>query len=144
MEAPGWSSDPRYPDLNLDIFQLPKAIHEFLDRFGLSTPKVVGNGPPSPSYAHVTAFFGGVVEALNVMKDQVTLELLCGELTQELSRMRFGGHEDRPETFPTEYTRAYLSNVSSVFPTSCSTISRTDRFQGLYAWHHQHDCICSA
>jgi hypothetical protein len=111
MEKSSWSPVSRYPDLTLDPFQAPTQIHQFVQRFGLGKPKVVGKGPLDPAYTHITAFFGAVVKALKDIKNNVQLEFLCGELTQELSKMRMGGREDMPDTFPTEFTRAYLSNI---------------------------------
>lgn len=136
MESSSWLPGPIYPDLNLDAFQAPKFIHEFVHRFGLGAQRVAGNGPLAPSYTHTAAFFGGVVDALKAMKGEVKLEFLCGELTQELSKMRFGGYEDRPESFPTVFTRAYLSNIPYVFPPICVPTTFQFLLQRLYARHH--------
>ncbi|KIM72449.1 hypothetical protein PILCRDRAFT_16127, partial [Piloderma croceum F 1598] len=82
-----WSATG-YPDLNLDAFKACQELEEYNDRF-----------------------FDRVVEALKGMKGHVTIEVLQGELVQEMSKMRFRGDGSRPATFPRSFTRAWLSNV---------------------------------
>ncbi|GBE90051.1 hypothetical protein SCP_1800730 [Sparassis crispa] len=65
----------------------------------------------SATFMTVSDLFSAVATALKSVKGQVVLELLCGELTQELSKMRFLGDHTRPAKFPRSFTRAYLSNI---------------------------------
>lgn len=99
-----------YPNLDLDAFKPPRDIEEYNHRFKVAEPHP-DLIPDAPAYSHVSAFFDGVVEALKVMKKHIKIELLCGELIQEMSKMRFCGDESRPADFPRSFTRAWLSNV---------------------------------
>ena len=57
------------------------------------------------------AFFGEAAAALKGLESRVTLELICGGLSEELAKMRFKGDLTRPTAFPRKYTRMWLSNV---------------------------------
>ena len=95
-----------------DMFDTPRRIREFLfEQYlgGYMNPN--GEPPDAPAFSHVSAFFDEVVKSLMVLNGRVQLEILCGELTQELSKMVFGSDSKRPKTFPRVYSRAYLSNV---------------------------------
>ncbi|KII91875.1 hypothetical protein PLICRDRAFT_157310 [Plicaturopsis crispa FD-325 SS-3] len=100
----------RYPDLKLDAFQAPRSIEEFNDRFDISKTSTTTE-PDAPAFSHTTDFFDAVIDALKAMSGHVTFEILRGELSQELSKMRFAGDTSRPAEFPRSYTRAWLSNV---------------------------------
>jgi hypothetical protein len=95
-----------------DMFDTPRHIHEFLFQQFLDG-HVDPSGEPSdaPAFSHVSAFFDEVVKSLKVLNGYVQLEILCGEVTQELSRMAFGSDSKRPKSFPRVYSRAYLSNI---------------------------------
>ena len=95
-----------------DMFDTLREIHYFLVQHSLDS-YVDPSGKPSdaPAFSHVSAFFDEVVKSLIVLNDHVQLEMLCGELTQELSRMALGSNSMRPQGFPRMYSRAYLSNV---------------------------------
>lgn len=99
-----------YPYLDLDIFKSPRQIEVFNYTYKLSKrdPQSV---PDAPAYSHVSTFFGGVLDALLAMKGKFKIEIIYGELTAELSKWRFGDDTGRPVEFPTEFTRAWLSNV---------------------------------
>ncbi|KZP20325.1 hypothetical protein FIBSPDRAFT_789699 [Athelia psychrophila] len=99
-----------YPYLDLDIFKSPRQIEVFNYTYKLSRrdPQSV---PDAPAYSHVSTFFGGVLDALLAMKGKFKIEIIYGELTAELSKWRFGDDTGRPVEFPTEFTRAWLSNV---------------------------------
>lgn len=80
----------------------------------------------SPSFSITWVFFGAVLEALKDMKDHIQLEVLRGELNQELLKMRTSGDQHRPAHFPRTFTRMWLSNVPYVFsflhrPCYCSS-----------------------
>jgi hypothetical protein len=94
----------------LDAFKACQELEEYNDRFKLSGANASPN-PDAPAYSHTTRFFDGVVQALEGMKGHVTVEVLQGELVQEMSKMRFRGDGSRPATFPRSFTRAWLSNV---------------------------------
>ncbi|KAJ6568362.1 hypothetical protein DFH09DRAFT_1155208 [Mycena vulgaris] len=96
------------PDLNLDPFEAPGYIDLFNQHFGISSNNAT---PDAPSFSNFVDLFEKVAEAIKALKAQVKLEVLCGELTQELTKMRFGGDETRPADFPRVYQRGHLSNV---------------------------------
>ncbi|KAJ6617025.1 hypothetical protein B0H10DRAFT_1914787 [Mycena sp. CBHHK59/15] len=103
-------AQPGYPNLKLDPFEAPGYIDLFNQRFGINST-TDDDRPDAPSYGNFVDFFGNVAASLKELQGQIKLEILCGELTQELSKMRFGGDHTRPANFPRAYTRAHLSNV---------------------------------
>lgn len=64
-----------------------------------------------PSYSVVWTFFNAVLEAGRDLNHKIQLEIVCGELHQELLKMRISEDGNRPTQFPKSYTRAWLSNV---------------------------------
>ncbi|KAI0357691.1 hypothetical protein OH77DRAFT_1435494 [Trametes cingulata] len=58
-----------------------------------------------------STFFSEIADALQALRGRITVELICGDLTEELVKMRYQGHATRPSTFPRKYTRMWLSNV---------------------------------
>lgn len=64
------------------------------------------------TYEVAGAFFEGVSKAIGGLRGRITVELICGGLSEELAKMRLGGDvSDRPPEFPKKYTRMWLSNV---------------------------------
>jgi hypothetical protein len=82
----------------------------FNERFDINST-TYEDRPDAPAFTNFSDLFENVVAALAALKGQIKLEILCGELTQELRKMRFGGDDTRPSDFPRLYTRGYLSNV---------------------------------
>ncbi|KAJ7114132.1 hypothetical protein C8R44DRAFT_881678 [Mycena epipterygia] len=104
--------DPGFGNANLklDPFEAPGYIALFNQRFGINST-ADNDRPDAPAFGNFVDLFEKVVEAMKSLKNQVKLEFLCGELTQELSKMRLGVDHTRPADFPRVYTRAHLSNV---------------------------------
>ncbi|KAI0366581.1 hypothetical protein BV20DRAFT_1124210 [Pilatotrama ljubarskyi] len=97
-----------YPDLKLDAFEAPSFMADFNHR----------NSPDgAPVHLHTltwdisSKFFEEVAAALRGLRGRVVVELICGGLSEELAKMRFGGDVTRPKEFPRKYTRMWLSNV---------------------------------
>jgi hypothetical protein len=67
--------------------------------------------PEAPALGNFIDLFEKVAEALSSLKNQVKLEFICGELTEELLKMQFGCDSTRPAGFPRKYKRGHLSNV---------------------------------
>lgn len=86
------------------------ALQQASKRLGLLGSKRKVN-PDYPSYSVGEAFFGGVVNALKVLKGHLTLQILHGDLMHELAKVRLNGDHSRPAEFPRKYTRMWLSNV---------------------------------
>ncbi len=57
------------------------------------------------------AFFEETAAALKALADRITLEVLCGGLSEELYKMHVKADTARPKEFPRKYTRMWLSNV---------------------------------
>lgn len=100
-----------YPDLNLDALKLPRQIEEYNHTYKLSKRNPPNIIPDAPAYSHVSAFFDGVIETLQIMQGRLKLEFVFGELISELSKWRLAGDTGRPSHFPTTFNRAWLSNV---------------------------------
>ncbi|KAJ7036536.1 hypothetical protein C8F04DRAFT_953716 [Mycena alexandri] len=109
------------PNLILDPFEAPGYIDLFNQRFGISST-TDDDRPDAPSYGNFVDLFEKVAAALSSLKGQVKFEFLCGELTQELSKMRFGGDDTRPADLPRIYTRGHLNNVPDYTHGTLSTI----------------------
>ncbi|KAJ7780170.1 hypothetical protein DFH07DRAFT_465077 [Mycena maculata] len=103
--------DPNFPpNFKLNPFEAPGYIDLFNHRFGINST-TADDKPDAPCFSNFVDLFDKVSEALTSLKSQVKLEFLCGELTQELSKMRLGGDHTRPADFPRAYQRGHLSNV---------------------------------
>jgi len=102
-----------YPDLKTDPFKSVREIADYNDRFKLGDSKKSSN-PDAPAYSHAITFFDGVVDALKDLVGHVKIEILRGDLIQEMCKMRFQGDDSRPAEFPRLFTRAWLSNVPFV------------------------------
>jgi hypothetical protein len=94
-----------------DMFDTPRHIREFLFQQYLDGYVNPNEPPDAPAFSHVSAFFDEVVKSLVALRGRVKLEMLCGELTQELSKMKLRSDQTRPTEFPRLYSRAYLSNI---------------------------------
>ena len=101
-----------YPDIRLDMFL---TVSEF-DRFNRrdDDEEETASGCDWTAWQTCKQFFEAAAAALKAMGSKVTLELICGGLSEELAKMRFKGDLTRPATFPRKYTRMWLSNVPSV------------------------------
>ncbi|KAJ7498066.1 hypothetical protein B0H11DRAFT_1998531 [Mycena galericulata] len=114
--------DPQFPpNFELNPFEAPGYIDMFNHRFGINSTEV-DDKPDAPAFGNFVDLFEKVCEALVSLKSKVKLEFLCGELTQELSKMRLGGDHTRPADFPRSYKRAHLSNVPDYTHGTLNTI----------------------
>ncbi|KAH7922618.1 hypothetical protein BV22DRAFT_1070111 [Leucogyrophana mollusca] len=98
-----------YPDVHYDAFGTVRHIESFNDEH--LDDKLTEKNPDSPAFLHVSRFFDAVVSALRGMAGHVKLEILAGDLSEQLSKMRFDPSSSRADSFPKTYTRAWLSNV---------------------------------
>ena len=57
------------------------------------------------------AFFTEVAAALKALEEKITIEIICGGLSEELVKMQMGTDSHRADSFPRTYTRMWLSNV---------------------------------
>lgn len=79
------------------------------DPVALKKPSI---GMDTLTYEVAGTFFEGVAKAIGGLRGRITVELICGGLSEELAKMRLGGDvSDRPPEFPKKYTRMWLSNV---------------------------------
>ncbi|KAJ7483585.1 hypothetical protein FB451DRAFT_1028935 [Mycena latifolia] len=100
-----------YPDLPPDGMNLPRLFDAFNRRFGVDKGGELPPEPESPAYTHTMRFFQAVMDSLKALQGSVKLEIVCGGLMEELSKMRLGTDTNRPAKFPRTFTRAYLSNI---------------------------------
>ncbi|TFY79515.1 hypothetical protein EWM64_g4494 [Hericium alpestre] len=98
-----------YPNLKqLDVFQSVRSLYNFNGDFNI---REGFDKTDSAAFNSASQFFDGVIDALRTMGDKLTLEVILGELTQELSKMKLNGDHTRPADFPRSFTRTWLSNV---------------------------------
>ncbi|KAI0357702.1 hypothetical protein OH77DRAFT_1421794 [Trametes cingulata] len=111
-------NNPRYhPDgdgykmMTGDPFEPVGFVEEFNAR-DKPTPKGrVKNNANTLAWDVFSTFFENVAAALRGLTGHVTVELICGGLSEELAKMRLKGDVNRPPSFPRKYTRMWLSNV---------------------------------
>ncbi|ETW77481.1 hypothetical protein HETIRDRAFT_446351, partial [Heterobasidion irregulare TC 32-1] len=97
-----------YPRIIMDPFVFVRSIHQFAERMGLLNNKI---DEDFPSLCVTEIFFDAVVDAFKAFQGCIQIEILLGDLSQELAKTRLPGHRSRPGHFPKSYTRAWLSNV---------------------------------
>lgn len=100
-----------YPELHYSGFDPIEALYDFSDRMRLPVDFSSKAAQDCPSYTVTWAFFDAVLDSLKVLKDHIQLEVLRGELSQEVLKMRTSGDQHRPAHFPKTFTRMWLSNV---------------------------------
>lgn len=99
-----------YP-VRQNTFREVWSFEDFTKRFGLlGVPDAY-----SPSFSVLKKFFSAVIDALRKLKGSLVLEIIQGDIFQELRKIRLGEDASRPTGFPREYTRMWLSNVPWVF-----------------------------
>jgi hypothetical protein len=64
----------------------------------------------SPTLSYAIAFFDAVVDAVKALGSSLQLEFICGEVNQELAKIRLCT-DNRPANFPKKFTRIWLSNI---------------------------------
>ncbi|GBE90092.1 hypothetical protein SCP_1801160 [Sparassis crispa] len=101
----------RQPFLNPKPFETPAFIEGFNTKYRLNGESAYHRDIDSPTFTVVNDFFVAVAKAIKGMPGRITLEILSGELMQELAKMRLKTDHTRPSEFPRSYTRAYISNV---------------------------------
>ncbi|KAK0461720.1 uncharacterized protein EV420DRAFT_124965 [Desarmillaria tabescens] len=97
-----------YPDVEFRPFQMVEQIKNFNNRMGLFKGRKIKND--CPAYSVTEVFFDAVVDSLIALKGRVCIELLQGDMCQELTKMAFNV-DNRPANFPRKFTRMWLSNV---------------------------------
>lgn len=100
-----------YPDMTGSGFEAIHALEDYNVRVGLQESFGRDILEACPSDTIVFKFFGLFILSLEGLSGKVQLEVVCGEVNQEMSKMRFSEDKSRPAHFPKLYTRAWLSNV---------------------------------
>lgn len=90
----------------MDAFEAIRCIKNFNDRLG-----ILGVDAKCPSFTIVNNFFSAVVDSLRALKGSLIIEIIQGDIFQELKKMRTAEDISRPVRFPRQYTRMWLSNV---------------------------------
>ncbi|KAL6301519.1 hypothetical protein BKA93DRAFT_796987 [Sparassis latifolia] len=112
-------NDGRQPYCLPNPFETPHFIEDFNVETGLKPRSSYGTNSDAPAFTAVADFFRATAEAVRGMKDRVVLEVLCGELSQEIAKMQLDNNASRPARFPKSrparfpklFTRAYVSNI---------------------------------
>lgn len=100
-----------YPDLKYDAFEAVSFMSDFNNRHDPDALEKPSIGIDTVTYEVASTFFEGVAHAIRGLRGRITVELVCGGLSEELAKMRLGGDINRPPAFPRKYTRMWLSNV---------------------------------
>ncbi|KAK0461719.1 uncharacterized protein EV420DRAFT_1526820 [Desarmillaria tabescens] len=97
-----------YPSVEFNAFEMVERITQFNSRMGLLKERKMDED--CPAYSVFEIFFDAVVDGLVNLKDHIKIELLQGDISQELMKMAHG-IDNRPPDFPRMFTRMWLSNV---------------------------------
>lgn len=105
-----------YPDLRRDVFETIRILEMFARRHEPDAEHSVGVKDGVELFATDVCemFFGEAAAAVKVMKGRITLEFICGGVSEELAKIRFDEESTRPKDFPRTFTRMWLSNVPYV------------------------------
>jgi hypothetical protein len=94
----------------LDAFQIPHIFEEFNERFNISE-SVASTEEGKIAFNVIDVFIESLLGALRSLSEHLKIEVICGDMTQELAKIRFNGDVSRPPEFPRMYYRMWLSNV---------------------------------
>lgn len=100
-----------YPDYKMDMFTTIASLDQFNRRNGPDAQQRIRTNAKMVAWSTCNAFFEEAAAALEVLESSLTIELICGGLSEELAKMRYKGDLTRPKEFPRKYTRMWLSNV---------------------------------
>ncbi|KAH9916974.1 uncharacterized protein BXZ73DRAFT_105668 [Epithele typhae] len=102
-----------YPGRQEDIFSAPEVLEEFCHEQKAANRRTT----PMPCFDDGTrtfhicsAFFSETAAAIKALQSRLTLEFVHGGLPETLSQMRVGALK-RPGSFPSQFTRMWMSNV---------------------------------
>ncbi|TFK84368.1 hypothetical protein K466DRAFT_654782 [Polyporus arcularius HHB13444] len=115
--APKYSDPKRYPGgdgyppLDADVLETAACIDLFNRRTGPNAHKQARYSIWILASEACGAFFEETAAALKALADRITLEVLCGGLSEELYKMHVKADTARSKEFPRKYTRMWLSNV---------------------------------
>lgn len=96
-----------------DPFAFVRCLEEYNQRFKLVNRYKKIN-KDCPSFSVVEIFFDAVLDGLKTFAGRIKLEILHGDLSRELMKIRLPEDRSRPAAFPRSYTRMWLSNVPYV------------------------------
>ncbi|KAF8210815.1 hypothetical protein K438DRAFT_1569292, partial [Mycena galopus ATCC 62051] len=128
-----------YPDVHQDGMLLPRLFDAFNRRFGIDKGGELPPEAESPTFTHTMRFFQAAMDALKALEGSIKLEIIYGELMEELGKMRLGTDAERPAKFPRTFTRAYLSNV----PDYTHGVLNTAMFVVPSLQHHPESAVAS-
>ncbi|CAA7271282.1 unnamed protein product [Cyclocybe aegerita] len=98
-----------YMSADMDAFSIVRSIAAFNQAEGFQQLELVSRSD-CPSFLTMSGFFRAVVETMKSLGGKLQVELIVGEICQELSKVRLGT-DSRPGHFPKKFTRIWLSNI---------------------------------
>lgn len=75
-----------------------------------TVPAILSEDSPSFSLFSFFFTFTAVVVSVRSLGEHLKFEFICGEVNQELSKIRLRS-DNRPSEFPRKFTRIWLSNI---------------------------------
>ncbi|KII90183.1 hypothetical protein PLICRDRAFT_40377 [Plicaturopsis crispa FD-325 SS-3] len=103
-----FQEDKRCPEYSLDMFATTHTVAEFNQRYKIS--RLNKSAKNSSTMAYLIPFLDSVVDSVRSLGKHLQCEFICGEINQELSKVRLGS-DTRPNHFPKLFTRIWLSNI---------------------------------
>lgn len=97
--------------MKYDVYEATGFMADFNTRRDPRAPGSGNIGMETLAYDVAGEFFEETANAIQGLRGCLTVELICGDISEELARMRYGGDVNRPASFPRRYTRIWLSNV---------------------------------
>lgn len=109
MEKDAFNSAEGYPLIRIPPFEI---IKSYLDAaLDIPVPPHFEICVDLSAYAMVQAFFNHVMDGVQAMDRNLTIEFAAGDLMAGVPKLINGDLGPRPETFPKQYLRVWLSNV---------------------------------
>lgn len=103
-----------YPDTKFEPFKVIDEIDNFNERLKLTEDLDSCKGSVDRNYAAFSVgevFFQNVAKAIKALNGRLTVEVVRGDVSNTVVKMRAGATQSRPEEFPTRFARIWLSNV---------------------------------
>lgn len=99
VDDPNGRSEIGYPELKMDVFSSAIQFQEFYDKFNLGR-NVSKINEDCAACDYCSRVFSAAAEAIKSVMGRFKVEMICGELNKEMSKMKFRSDFTRPEQFP--------------------------------------------
>ncbi|KZV73536.1 hypothetical protein PENSPDRAFT_648881 [Peniophora sp. CONT] len=103
----GWPTDIRSRNY---IGDSTRYLETYVERFRLPASRVSSEDDAAASFGTSATFFEAVAKAWKAMREKLSFEFIHGEMNEQLAILRSPA-SCRPDQYPRDFTRMWLSNV---------------------------------